>query len=175
MLIYLATKLKKIVGVGIDADPFMVRRANAAITAADLEKRLIAVPANPLDVCRDTTKTFDRIGISRQLWQELDLVLATNVFTDLTGEENLPTIAKALAGVRKHFPKASLLVIEPVSSPRFERNYYAPELALLMRLTRSVPWTSDRWRELFTAAGYGLQEEVGLVTDGLSLFLLKPQ
>lgn len=174
LLIHLASKLKKVVAIGIGADTPLVRRANSAITAADLEKRLIAVPANPLDVCRDTQKTFDRIGISRQLWQELDLVIATSIFTDLTREEGLPTIAKSLAGLRKNFPKASLLIIEPVSSPRFEKNYYAPELALLLRLTRSIPWPPGRWHDLFSAAGYKLAEETGLITDGLSLFLLKP-
>ena len=82
LLIYLATRLRQIVGVGIGADGFLVRRGNQAITAGDLEKRLIQVPANPVDVCVDTKRVFDRIGITTQLWGELDCILATNLFAE---------------------------------------------------------------------------------------------
>lgn len=176
LLIHLARQRKKLVGVGIGADPLMVRRANAAISAADLESRLIAVSASPLDICTDTLRAFDRIGLSRQLWHELDLVIACTVLSDVGAQSLDPDadLTRALTGLRKNFPGASLLVMEPVTSPRFEKNYYAPELALLLRLTRATPWHPDRWRTLFCAARYTLTEESPLTTDGLSLFLLKP-
>ena len=159
------------------ADALAVRRANAQITEADLEKRLIAVAANPVDVCTDTQRTFDRIGISRQLWNELDCLIATHVFSELAaanGNDAAQTVAKALAATRRNFPKAHLLVIESVASARFDKNYYAPELALLLELSRSTPWPPEKWRELFAEARYGIAEEVPLVTDGLTLFLCKP-
>jgi hypothetical protein len=176
LLIFLARQLKKVVGVGIGADPMMVRRANTAITAADLETRLIAVAATPLDVCTDTLRAFERIGLSRQLWNELDLLILSSVLSDLaaTAAEPVAVMTRALFGLRKNFPKASLLVMEPVNSPRFDRNYYAPELSLLLRLTRAHPWPSEKWRDLFTSTGYALAEETPLTTDGLALFLLKP-
>jgi SAM-dependent methyltransferase len=170
LLTHVSQRLKNVVGVGIGADAFAVRKANAAIAAADLEKRLIAVPASPWDVCTDTQRTFDRIGISRQLWNELDLLIATAFFSELASEADA---ARALAGARKHFPKAALLVIEPVASPRFGRNYYAAELGLLLRLTRATPWPADRWRDLFAAAGYKVAAESPLVTDGITLFLCR--
>jgi predicted transcriptional regulator/SAM-dependent methyltransferase len=176
LLIYLAQQLKKIVGVGIGADPLMVRRANSVITAADLETRLIAVAAAPLDVCTDTPRAFDRIGLSRQLWNELDLLILSSVLSDLAAASTDPVtvMTKALVGLRKNFPKASLLVMEPVDSPRFEKNYYAPEMALLLKLTRAHPWPAEKWRDLFTSTGYTVADEVPLTTDGLDLFVLKP-
>ncbi len=177
LLLYLARKLKNVVGVGMGADAMAVRRANAHITQADMEKRLIAVTANPIDICTDTARTFDRIGISRQLWNDLDCLIAMHVFSSLpnaNGDDQTQTIARMLAGTRKNFPKAHLLVIESVASPRFDKNYYAPELTLLLELCRSTPWPPEKWRELLTAARYGIVEEVPLVTDGLTLFLCKP-
>ena len=73
---------KRVVGVGIGGDGFAVRRANEAIAKADLEKRLIAVTASPVDVCANTERTFDRIGISRQLWKEINCVMASHFFSE---------------------------------------------------------------------------------------------
>jgi SAM-dependent methyltransferase len=176
LLLHAASRLKKVVGVGIGNDGITVRRANTAITAADLESRLIAVNANPIDVCLDTKRIFDRIGISRQLWEEVDGLVAMNVFSEITSHETPGTSvhAQALAAIPKNFPKAKLLLIEPVASEKFNRNYYAPELALLLRLSRSAPWPAESWREAIAAANMKVVEEVPLVTDGLTIFVCKP-
>jgi SAM-dependent methyltransferase len=176
LLIFLARQLKKIVGVGIGADPMMVRRANTAITAADLETRLIAVSASPLDISTDTLRAFDRIGLSRQLWNEIDLLLLSSVLSDLAAASADPiaVMTRSLLGLRKNFPNAALLVMEPVDSPRFDKNYYAPELSLLLGLTRAHPWPPEKWRDLFSSTGYSLADDSPLTPDGLALFLLKP-
>ena len=175
LLLHAAGRLKKIVGVGIGGDGIAVRRANIAITAADLESRLIAVSANPLDVCLDTKRIFDRIGISRQLWEEVDGVIAMNVFSEITAHEapGSSVFAQALAAIPRNFPKAKLLLIEPVASEKFNRNYYAPELALLLRLSRSAPWPVESWRETIAAARMKVVDQVSLVTDGLTIFVCK--
>jgi 2-polyprenyl-3-methyl-5-hydroxy-6-metoxy-1,4-benzoquinol methylase len=178
LMLYLAKKMKNIVGVGIGADAPSVRRANAAITEADLEKRFIAVAANPLDVLTETQRSFDRIGISRQLWNSFDCLIVNGVLSEYASTattDPLAAVAKTLAATRKNFPQAHLLLIEPVSSPRFEKNYYAAELALVLRLTRSAPWTSEKWQAVFGKAQYEVKAEVGLTIDGLVVFLCKPK
>ena len=59
---------------------------------------------------------------------------------------------------------ASLVLSAPgaVASARFDRNYYAPELTLLLSLARATPWPAEKWREAVTRAGYRLMEEVAL-------------
>jgi SAM-dependent methyltransferase len=178
LLLYLAHAIKKVVGVGIHGDGFFVRRANNAITSADLEKRLIAVTASALEVCTDTQRTFDRIGISRQLWNELDCLIATMVFSDLADREGPggeAAVSKALSALPKNFRNAHLLMIEPVASPRFEKNYYAAELALLLRLSRTLPWPVEKWRQVIAAGKMKITREVPLTTDGLTIFLLEPR
>ncbi len=181
LLVYLATQVKNVVGVGICADGTLSRRANEAITAAKLEKRLIAVPANPLEALTGTRATFERIGISRQLWTDLDCLIATNIFAeaqakdaDLRGDpKSAEHVTKVLAAIPKHFPKAHLVLVEPTASLRFEKNYYAPEMALLMRLTRTTLFPAERWRELLKESKLQLLHEQALQTDGLTLFFCK--
>ena len=75
----------------------------------------------------------------------------------------------------RNFPKAHLLLIEPTLSPRFEKNYYAPELALLLRLCNSSPWRPEQWREVIEKSKLRLVEEVPLATEGLTIFCCAPQ
>jgi SAM-dependent methyltransferase len=177
LLIHLAMQLKSVVGVGIAADSSAVRRANTAISDSALEKRLIAVSANPMEVLNDTPRTFERIGISRQLWSELDGLLAINVLSEMAainGPDTAAAIGQSLAATRKHFPRAFLVIAESVESPRFEKNYYAPELALLLRLSHSAPWPVERWRDVISGAKYRIVSETPLTTDGITIFLCKP-
>jgi SAM-dependent methyltransferase len=173
LLVHVATAHKRVVGVGIGSDGISVQKANAAITAADLEKRLIAVTASPFDVCIDTQHTFDRIGVSRQLWKAINGILATNLFSELTARPD--EIARTLTAVQKNFPTATLILIEPTASARFDRNYYAPELTLVLSLARAVPWPVEQWRTALAQARYKLVHETPLTTDGLTIFTCKPQ
>jgi SAM-dependent methyltransferase len=183
LLMHLAQHTKNIVGVGIGMDGPAVRRANQAITRMGLEKRLIAVTANPADVCLETQRTFDRIGISRQLWDEIDCLIAPQLFSELLARESptpdggLPSgsiVVRMLSSIPKKFPNAHLLVIEATASDRFDKNYYAPELSLLMRLSKTTPWPAEKWRDLFEQARLQVIDDTGLTTDGLTLFLCRP-
>ena len=181
LLVHLATQVKNVVGVGICADGTLSRRANGAITAAKLEKRLIAVPANPLEALTGTRATFERIGISRQLWAEIDCLIATSIFTevqakdaDLRGDpKSVEHVTKVLSAIPKHFPKAHLVLAEPTASPRFDKNYYGPEMALLMRLTKTSLFSTEQWRELLKESKLQLLHEQALQTDGMTLFFCK--
>jgi SAM-dependent methyltransferase len=188
LLMYLAGNTKNIVGVGIGMDGPAVRRANQAITERGLEKRLIAVAANPLEICTDTERTFSRIGLSRQLWDELDCLVAPLLFSEMAARELAAgggagatpaagvsgTVIRALATIPKRFPKAHLLVVEPTRSAKFEKNYYAPELSLLLRLSKTTPWPAEKWRETFAQAKMRVVQEADLATDGLTVFLCQP-
>jgi AcrR family transcriptional regulator len=169
LLMHILTRQKNTVGVGIGSDSAAVRKANDAITRADLDKRLIAVSANPIDICTDTQRTFDRIGVSRQLWKEFDCLIATGLLTDFSARPE--EIVRILSAVARSFPAAHLMIIEPVDSPKFQKNYYAPELTLLMRLARSAPLKPEQWRDHFAAAKLKLIEEESLTTEGLTVFL----
>ena len=170
-MVHIAKSNKRVVGVGMGSDAIAVRKANEVMGAADLEKRLIAVPANPVDVCVETQRTFDRIGISRQLWKSIDGVITTNLFCELTSRPE--EISRVLAAIPRNFPTAHLVLIEPVESAKFEKNYYAAELRMLLRLSHSMPWPAEKWREILKGAKYKVVEEVGLATDGLMVFLCK--
>jgi len=172
LLVHLATTHKRVVGVGIGSDGVSVRRANDAITAADLEKRLIAVTASPFDVCIETQRTFDRIGVSHQLWKEINGIIATNLFSELTARPD--DITRTLTALQRNFPTATLLLIEPTASARFDRNYYAPELTLLLSLARAAPWPVEQWQQALLKARYQLLHETPLTTDGLTIFVCKP-
>ncbi len=178
LLLFLAQKIPMLVGVGLGADGFLVRRGNDAINAAGLDKRLIAVTANPVEACLNTQRIFDRIGISRQLWGELDCLLATHLATEpgaRDAEPGLAGVVKMLAAIPKNFPKAHLLLIEPTASARFDKNFYAPELSLAMRLCNAAPWTLDQWHQAIAQAKLTLREEVPLTTEGVVLFLCTPK
>lgn len=176
LLMHVAGRHKRVVGVGIGSDGFAVRRANEAIAKADLEKRLIAVTASPVDVCAHTERTFDRIGISRQLWKEINCVIASHFFSEYAAQQEGDgegALVRLLSAVPVNFPTARLMVIEPVASARFARNYYAPELTFMLRLARSSPWTAEKWRDILTAAKLHVMHEEPLTTDGLMIFLCR--
>ena len=168
LLIDVAARFKQVVGVGVGADAMAVRRANDAIDKARLDKRLIAVTANPFDLCLETQRTFDRIGISRQLWKELDCLIALNLFSEFTGRTE--EIKRVLSAIPRSFPKCTLLLVEPVSSPRCDENYFASELNLLLRLSRSPVLETESWRELIGSARLRIAGESQLNTDGLTIF-----
>jgi SAM-dependent methyltransferase len=172
LLVHVARRHKAVVGVGIGGDGLTVRRANAAIAAADLESRLIAVTASPFDVCVETQHTFDRIGVSRQLWKSIQGVIAVGLFSELTGHPE--DIGRVLGALPRNFPGATLLLTEAVMSARWERSYCAAELSLLMGLARALPWAVEKWREALGKAKYKVVQEVGLNTDGLTIFVCKP-
>lgn len=173
LLIHLAEKLRTVVAVGITPDDESAHRANTAFEAVKLEKRLIAIPADPADVLTDTRRAFERIGISRQLWSEMDLLLLPLLYADTPRDP--AAVAKTLAAARKQFPRAALLLIEPVDGPRLAKNYFAPELTLLLRLTRAAPWNVEQWRDVFAQARLPLTSETPLTIDGLTLFLSLPK
>ncbi|MCL2640627.1 MAG: hypothetical protein FWD53_07275 [Phycisphaerales bacterium] len=170
LLMYAAKNSRNIVGVGIGEGD--IRRTNRAIASNDLAKRLIAIAANPIEICNDTKRTFARIGISKQLWDEIDCILACNLFSELTKDPD--ALTKTLSTIAKNFPNARLLLIEPTASPRFDKNYYASELSLLLRLSNSTPWPAEKWRETLKQARFRVLAESSLTTDGLTLFLCKP-
>jgi SAM-dependent methyltransferase len=176
LLMHLAKNTRNIVGVGIGTDGGAVRRANRTIAGKGLEKRLIAVAASPLEVCADTRRTFDRIGISKQLWDEIDCLIAPTLFSELAAKDaqGSAAVIQTLSAIPRNFPNAHLLLIEPVASPRFDKNYYAPELSLLLRLSNSAPWPPEKWRDMLRQARLRLLHESPLTTDGLTLFLCKP-
>jgi hypothetical protein len=168
LLIHVAGRYKGVVGVGINADPVAVRKANIAIDQAKLDKRLIAIAANPFDICLDTQRTFDRIGFSRQLWKELDGLIAVNLFSEFTGRPD--ELKRILSSIPRSFPACTLLLVEPVISPRLETNYFAAELKLLLRLARSPILLPEAWRQMLAASRLKVVGETMLTTDGLVLF-----
>jgi hypothetical protein len=172
LLISLAENVRSVVAVGIAADDESAHRANTAFEAVKAEKRLIAIPADPADILTDTPRAFERIGISRQLWSEIDLLLLPLLFAD--AHRDAADVAKMLAAARTQFPRAAILVVEPVDGPRLAKNYFAPELTLLLRLTRAAPWSVEQWRDVFAQARLPLTSETGLTVDGLTLFLSLP-
>jgi len=170
----LAKRNNKIVGVGIGNDGAQVRRANQMISAAALEKRLIAVTASPIETLMQTQKVFERIGISQQLWEEIDAVLIPYTLGETTGL-NREVIVKTLAKAARNFPKAKLVLIEPCMGARFDKNYYAPEWSLLLSLVHTPLWPVEEWRSAIREAGLRLVNEVPLVTDGTTVFVISAQ
>jgi SAM-dependent methyltransferase len=171
LLVHIAHQNKRVVGVGMGNDAGAVRKANEAVETAGLEKRLIAVPANPADVCVETQRTFDRIGVSRQLWKSMDCVIATNLFGEMTSRPD--EVARILGAIPRNFPTAHLLLVEAVASAKFDKNYHATEMRMLLRLARSLPWPAENWRETLKGVKFKVVEEVELGTDGLVIFLCK--
>jgi hypothetical protein len=82
---------------------------------------------------------------------------------------------RTLEKLLKSFPGAVLMLIEPVASARLERNYYAAEQMLLMKLAGTMPWSVEKWRATLEAAGLAMVQEVSLTTDGLTIFLCKSE
>jgi hypothetical protein len=119
----------------------------------------------------DTQRTFDRIGLSRQLWKELDGLIAVNLFSEFTGKPE--DLTRILAAIPRNFPSGTLLLAEPVMSPKLETNYFASELKLLLKLARSPILTGDAWRQIVGAARLKVVGETMLNTDGLALFVCR--
>ncbi|HVX84269.1 MAG TPA: hypothetical protein VH253_05590 [Phycisphaerae bacterium] len=172
LLLEMGKRIRGVVGVGIGADDAACHRANTAFAEAAMEKRLIAVPGAAAEVLGDTRRSFERIGISKQLWRDLDLVILPMLFSDMVRDAE--SVSALLAAARRHFPRAGLLLIEPVEGARMGKNYYAPELSLFLRLARSPMWTGDQWREALAKARLPVSVEAPLGVDGLTLFLSKP-
>ena len=112
LLVRLAKATRDVAGVGVCADGPAVRRSNDTITAQGLEKRLIAVVGNGIEVCSDTRDTFERLGISTSFWEKVDCIVACNVFAELAGRDAASAIA-ALARIPRAFPRATLIIAEP--------------------------------------------------------------
>lgn len=172
LLVRLAQRLSKVVGVGVCEDGVLVRQANSAITAAGLEKRLIAVTANAIEICTTTQRALDRISVSQQLWEKFDCLIACGVFTDVAAKDPA-TLLDALQHIPRNFRAPLVLLAEPCTGPRFNKNFYAPEMDFLNRLSRSVPVTQEEWRGLIRKGGLKLLREVPLETDGVTLFVCK--
>ena len=172
LLMHVLSHHKKVVGVGIGADAASVRKANDAINQAEIDKRVIVVSASAMDVLTDTQRTFDRIGISRQLWKEFDCVIATSLLGEMASKP--AEITRILTAFSKSFPNAHLMLIEPIESPKAQKNYYAAELSLLLKLSRAAPLPADDWRVLFAGAKMKVIQEMHLMTEGLAIFLCRP-
>ncbi len=112
LLCLLAEHSKRIVGVGVGSDGVMVRQANDLISRRGLEKRLIAVPAGAVEVCTDTRATFDRTGITTQLWERLDGLVGCGVLTALL-PQGLDKVRQVLRHIPQSFPGAAFIIAEP--------------------------------------------------------------
>ena len=170
LLVRLAGHLRRVVGVGVCEDGILVRQANAAIAAEGLEKRLIAVTAGALEVCTSPQRTFERIGVSQQLWSQFDCVIACGILTDLAARD-ATTLTDALGQIPRHFKAPLVLLAEPCGGPKFEKNFYAPEMAFLSKLSRSTPAPLAQWRTMLGKAGLKVLREIALETDGVMLFV----
>jgi len=173
LLIDVATRLNNVVGVGIGSDGAAVRNANNAISTHGLEKRLIAVTGNVVDVATDTRRTFERIGISTALWQELNCLVLVNVLGEwvLRSPE---TVQKVLAGFAKNFPKCCVVIAEPTAGPRLEKNHHAAEFELFSRLAKYPLYLPEQWQRILADGQQRVISETPLTTDGITLFVTKP-
>jgi SAM-dependent methyltransferase len=172
LLVRLAQRAPKVVGVGVCEDGVLTRQANAAIAAATLEKRLIAVNANPIEICTTTQRALDRVSVSQQLWEKFNCLIACGVFTDIAARDPLVLI-NALRQIPINFKSPTVLIAEPCSGPRFNKTYYAPEMTLLNRLSRTSPATQEQWRNFLAEGGLKVVQEIALETDGVTLFVCK--
>jgi SAM-dependent methyltransferase len=170
LLVRLALRAPKVVGVGVCEDGVLTRQANAAIANATLEKRLIAVNANPIEICTTTQRALDRVSVSQQLWEKFNCLIACGVFTDIAARDPLALIA-ALRQISVNFKSPTVLIAEPCSGPRFDKTYYAAEMTLLNRLARINLPTQDQWRNLLGEGQLKVLREVALETDGVTLFI----
>jgi hypothetical protein len=170
LLCYLAQQRRELIGVGISSEVPLARQANALIDKQKLDKRLIAIPADPVDVCTNTGPTFERIGVSRPLWEKFDGLLAIGFLGGSGGPER-PGPAELLRALAENFPYARLVVGEPCVGAELEQNYDAPEQRLLARLSHAEPRSAEAWMSMLTAAGYAVQQTQTLATDGLTLFV----
>lgn len=173
LLTLLGAERKEVVGVGISADGMMVRQANDLITQRSLDKRLIAVPAPALELCIDARQAFDRVGISPQLWERFDCLIACTFFSDHL-VQNRSQVVAAWRGIATSFPHAALIVAEPCAGARLERNYYAAEFELLEQLTGTELLTREQWVTLLQENGLRVEQQVSLTTDGMCLFICPP-
>jgi hypothetical protein len=173
LLLRLGTATKNLAGVGVVADSLANRKANESISKAGFEKRFIAVTGNPLDICKDPRDAFERLGISAIFWEQLDCVVACNVFGELAGRDATTAIA-ALARLPRIFPGATIFLAEATEDADREPPYYAAELALLLAIGRHKLLPAQQWRDMLQTAGLKLAAETSLTTDSLTLFACAP-
>jgi hypothetical protein len=66
--------------------------------------------------------------------------------------------------------------VEAVDAPKksSSRNYFAPELGLLLALARCTPWPAEEWRQTLATAKYKVVDEISLPVDNLTIFTCKP-
>jgi len=172
LLVELARRAAKVVGVGICDDGMLVRQANDAITAAGLDKRLLAVGANAVEVCANPRLALERVSVSQQLWEQFNCLIACGVFTP-TARHDAPGLVEALARIAENFPAATLLLAEPCAGARFAKTFYAPEMTLLQGLSNSPLLEVAEWRALLRQARLPVLQEVPLATEGVTLFICK--
>ncbi len=172
LLVRLAQSDANIVGLGVCEDGILVRHANAAITAAGLEKRLIAVTANAIEICTTTQRALDRISVSQQLWEKFDGLIACGVFTDVAAKDPQALI-NALQRIPENFRSPLVLLAEPCAGPRLSKTFCAPEMELLNRISHTMPATQEQWRSYIGQGNLKIIREVPLETDGVTLFVCK--
>jgi len=171
LLAQVAAKMPALVGVGLESDGTTVRAANELFAAEKIDKRFLAVPASGADAMTDTRRTFERTGISQQLWDKLDVVVACGMFGDLAllsmGEER---VVAMLASAARALPKATFIFAEPCTGAAGEQNYCAPEMLLLLRLSRTEPLAAERWADIFEKAGMNVKARERLGTEGICVW-----
>lgn len=160
LLTHLAAASKKIAGVGVSSDGTLVRQANDLIADKRLEKRLIAVPASPVEVALNPREAFARTGITPALWEKFDIILLPRLLSELLTADRPRAIA-ALRALPAAFPKAAILILEqsagdPAAHP------FAPEQDLLLRLSGAPVHTPAQWRDLLTQSNLKIKEETPL-------------
>lgn len=172
LLIRLAKERKSLLGVGISADGAAVRQANERIATTGLEKRLIVVPALALDICHDPRKAFDRVGISPQLWEKFDAIIAAGLFSDLSADQEtrLTTTLRGLAQEFSAKHPIAIFLVEVCAGTNLDQNYYAPEMKLLAALMGVRFRTTEQWKQMLQSNGLQVRHTTPLQTDGLTIF-----
>jgi hypothetical protein len=148
----------------------LVRQANDLIDKLQLEKRLIAIPANPVQVCSETRRTFERIGVSLQLWEKFDGLLAVGLLSMLQSQGGT-ALGDVLQALPRSFPHAALIVVESCAGAGLERAYYAAEMRMLARLSHGEPRPAAAWEDQLKSAGYQVDTTLTLHTDGVTIFV----
>ena len=108
LLIQLATAKKELVGVGLCPDAPVGAAGQCTDSGVpQLDKRLIAIPTAAVDALTDTRRAFDRAGISPQLWERFDCLLAIGLFSEQLAQDRQLAQA-AWRAIPRAFSGASL-------------------------------------------------------------------
>lgn len=169
-LVGAAMRNKNLVGVGLCADAACERAANALIAKQKLDRRLIAIAAGALEVCSDTQRVFERLGISRALHVKLDCVVGVGAFSDMLGQGQ-DKVRAAIMRLPVAFKGALVVLAEPCAGRSFSANPYAAELELLLALSRTDLLGAEQWRGWLTAARVEVRQETALQSDGMTMFV----